>query len=65
VADEVADAQALGHLDGVVRRTVVDDEDLKAVYALDLSGDGAQDEGKGLLLVQAGDLDEDSHELFS
>jgi hypothetical protein len=58
VVHEVLDAVLLGDLDGAVGAAVVDHQDLDLVDAVDLSRDGVDDAGEGVLLVEAGDLDE-------
>ena len=55
------DAVRPGHLDGPVGGAVVDDEDDDLVDARDLARDRREDERQGLLLVQAGNLDNKSH----
>ncbi|OEI68695.1 hypothetical protein Cus16_1802 [Curtobacterium sp. ER1/6] len=56
--DEVPDSVGLRDLDRAVGAAVVDDQDLDLVDALDLARDRVDDGGEGVLLVEAGDLDE-------
>ena len=60
-ADDVVDAVGLGDLDRAVRRAVVDDEPLDRVEALDLAREVGQRDREVLLLVLAGDLDDQLH----
>ena len=55
------DAVLPGDLDGAVGRTVVDDQDDDLVDPGDLRRDRLQHQGERLLLVEARDLDDDSH----
>ena len=59
--DEVRHPELAGDLDGPVGRAVVDHQDHDLVDALDTARDRLQDEGKRLLLVQAGDLHDELH----
>ena len=61
VPHEVRDAVLLGHLDGAVRGAVVDDQYEDLVDAGDRRGDAGQDGRERLLLVEAGDLDDEAH----
>ena len=60
-ADDVVDAVRAGDLDRAVGGAVVDDEPLDRVEAGDLAREVGERRGEGLLLVQAGDLDDELH----
>ena len=60
-AHDVADAARPGHLDGPVRRAVIDHEPLDLVDALDRPGQVGESLRKRLLLVEARDLDDELH----
>ena len=60
-ADDVVDAVLARDLDRAVGRAVVDDQPLDDVEARQLARQVAQRDGEGLLLVQAGDLDDELH----
>jgi hypothetical protein len=60
-ADDVVDAGRPGHRDGRVRGAVVDDEPLDHVEARDLARQVGERAGELLLLVPAGDLDDELH----
>src|SRR3954452_20950394 len=60
-AHHVVDALLARDLDRAVGRAVVDDQPFDLVEALDASRELAQGGGEGLLLVQAGDLDDELH----
>ena len=53
-----------GHLDGPVRRSVVDHQHLDAGKAGDPPGNRAQDRRQGLLFIQARDLYDQLHSFF-
>ena len=59
--DDVVDAVLAGDLDGAVGRAVVDDEPLDGVEAVDLAREVGQRRRERLLLVEAGDLDDELH----
>ncbi len=59
--DDVVDAVLAGHLDGAVRRAVVDDQPLDRVEAVELPGQVGERRRKRGLLVEAGDLDDQLH----
>ena len=56
------DAVGAGDLDRAVGRAVVDDQHFDHVEARDLTGEVCQRRGQRLLLVEAGDLDDELHE---
>ena len=59
--DDVVDAVGARHLDGAVGRPVVDDEPLDGVEAGQLARQVGERGGEGLLLVEAGNLDDQLH----
>ena len=59
--DDVVDAVRARDLDRAVGRAVVDDEPLDLVEALDLARQVGERRGERLLLVEAGDLDDELH----
>mgnify|MGYP000929028493 CR=1 FL=1 len=61
VPDDVRDAAGAGRSNGAVRRSVVDDEDLQLVDALDRAGNRLENHGKRRFFVETGYLDEDLH----
>ena len=61
VPDEVRDAAGASRSNGAVSRSVVDDEDLKLVDALDRAGNRLENHGKRRFFVETGYLDEDLH----
>ncbi len=61
--DDVVDAVRTRDLDGAIGRAVVDDEPLDAVEPVHLARQVGQRLGERLLLVEAGDLDDQLHRL--
>ena len=59
--DDVVDAAGARDLDRLVARAVVDDQPFDRVEAVDLPREVGKDEREGLLLVEAGDLDDQLH----
>ena len=59
--DDVVDAQLARDRDRAIGRAVVDDEPLDGVETVDLTGQVAHRDRQRLLLVQAGDLDDQLH----
>ena len=59
--DDVVDAVLARHLDRAVGRAVVDDEPLDDVEARDLAREVGERRRERLLLVEAGDLDDELH----
>ena len=59
--DDVVDAELARDLDRAIGRAVVDDEPLHGLEAGDLAGEVAHRDRQRLLLVQAGDLDDELH----
>ena len=65
VPDEVGDPVMLGDLDGAVGGAVVDDQHDDLVDARDLCGDAGEHQGEGLFLVEARDLNDQTHDVTS
>ena len=59
--DDVVDAAGARDLDRPVARPVVDDQPFDRVESVDLPREVGKDEREGLLLVEAGDLDDQLH----